>query len=427
MSRSACPALVSGIFTDRGYRYGYQTSPAFANLFMGHFEDKFVYSYHLQPFIWKRFIDDIFFVWTYGQEQLDTFVSYLNNCHDTIKFTLEVSCLKINFLDITITNEKDGTVSTNLYCKPTDSHNYLLYSSEHPRHLLNGIPYSQFVRIKRLCSKPEDFRLNALMLTTHFIRRGYPKRLVLGALEKTDTLKRDDLLNKETLKKQSDAKGPQKFYCVTTHNPLNPPLRQIITSNWDILEKTKTTRPLLDSEIIFGLRRNKNLSDHLVRATTSTKADDTTEKLIDVRPCKRPNSCRYCPQLDRSGSFICNTTKQTLKSKTNINCQTMNCIYLITCTSCGIQYVGQTKNKLITRFNSHHYDISHNNDTTVARHFNKCPRHKPAKFEGLKISILSFIHAPPDTKAGQAERDMEEKRWIHRLSSVVPRGLNLLD
>ena len=164
---------------------------------MGHFEDTFFYSYHLQPFLWKRFIDDIFFVWTYGQDKLDKFVSYLNNCHNTIKFTLEVSCLKINFLDITISNDTGGVVSTNLYCKPTDSHNYLLYSSEHPRHLLNGIPYSQFVRIKRLYLKPEDFRLNALMLTTRFKHQGYSKCLVLGALEKTDNLIREDLLNKE--------------------------------------------------------------------------------------------------------------------------------------------------------------------------------------------------------------------------------------
>ena len=327
--------------------------------------------------------------------------------------------VKINFLDITINNDKDGLVSTNLYCKPTNSHNYLLYSSEHTRHLLNSIQYSQFVRIKRLCLKPEDLRLNALMLRSHFIRRGYPKHLVKGALERTDNLKRDDLLNKETLEKHSDPTDPQKFYCVTTHNPLNPPLRQIVTSNWDILGKTKTTRVLLDSEIIFGLRRNKNLSDHLVQASTSTKLDGDTIKTVDIRPCKRPNSCRYCPQLKRSGSFICRTTKQILQSKININCQTMNCVYLIICLSCGIQYVGQTKNKLLTRFNSHHFDISRNSDTTVARHFNKCLRPQPAKFEGLHISILSFIRTPPDTKAGQAERDKEEKIGPHSILIVM--------
>ena len=29
-------------------------------------------------------------------------------------------------------------------------------------------------------------------------------------------------------------------------------------------------------------------------------------------------------------------------------------------------------------------------------------------------------------KASQDSRDMEEKRWLHRISSIVPRGLNLL-
>ena len=189
---------------------GTKLAPSFANLFMGYFEDKFVYSYHLQPFIWKRFIDDIFFVWTYGQNELDNFVEYLNNCHHTIKFTLETSLLKINFLNITITHESDSSISTNLYCKPTDSHNYLLYSSEHPRHLLNGIPYSQFVRVKRLCSKNEDFRLNALMLTTHFICRGYPKHLVLKALKRTALLEWETLLNKETLKKNTSEQTNNK-------------------------------------------------------------------------------------------------------------------------------------------------------------------------------------------------------------------------
>ena len=126
------------------------------------------------------------------------------------------------------------------------------------------------------------------MLTTHFIRRGYPKHLVLGALERTDGLKRDNLLNKETLKNNSDPKSPQKFYCVTTHNPQNPPLRQIITSNWEILVKTKTTRPVLDSEIIFGLRRNKNLSDHLVRASTSTMAEGETQNWWMKDPARDP-------------------------------------------------------------------------------------------------------------------------------------------
>ena len=226
------------------------------------------------------------------------------------------------------------------------------------------------------------------MLITHFIRRGHPKHLVQKALDRADIQNREDLLNKETLKQPINPSMPQKVYCVTTHNPANPPIKEIITSNWDILGKTKTSRLLLESDIVFGLRRNKNLSDHLVRASTSIKQND--EKLVDTRPCKRPASCRYCPKLNKSGPFICKTTNQSLNSKVNINCQSTNCIYLMTCSHCGIQYVGQTKNKILTRFSSPHFDISHNSDTTVARHFNKCLRHLPAKFDGLSISILSL-------------------------------------
>ena len=120
-------------------------------------------------------------------------------------------------------------------------------------------------------------------------------------------------------------------------------------------------------------------------------------------------------------------TGQKYVTMVNTNCQSSNTIYLITCADCGIQYVGQTKNRLLTRFQGHHFDIKNQNDTTVSRHFNKCPSSRPASFNGIIISILSFIKNPSNSKAGQLERDREEKRWVHRLATVVPKGLNLMD
>ena len=46
-----------------------------------------------------------------------------------------------------------------MHYKPTDSHIYLLYSSSHPSHVKNSIPYSQFLRLRRLCSEESDFFL----------------------------------------------------------------------------------------------------------------------------------------------------------------------------------------------------------------------------------------------------------------------------
>ena len=60
------------------------------------------------------------------------------------------------------------------------------------------------------------------------------------------------------------------FYLVVTHNPAHPPIRDIVRKNWALVEKSKTTRFLADAVIIFGTRRNNNLSDQLVRASTKT-------------------------------------------------------------------------------------------------------------------------------------------------------------
>ena len=47
--------------------------------------------------------------------------------HPTIKFTADWS-KTINFLDVTV-SIAEGVIETDLYVKPTDSHQYLLSSS----------------------------------------------------------------------------------------------------------------------------------------------------------------------------------------------------------------------------------------------------------------------------------------------------------
>ena len=72
-------------------------------------------------------------------EKLDSFIAYLNNIHPTIKFTSERSTTSIPFLDVNI-QLHNGKIETDLYCKPTDKHQYLLYSSSHPFHTKKSIP-----------------------------------------------------------------------------------------------------------------------------------------------------------------------------------------------------------------------------------------------------------------------------------------------
>ena len=129
-------------------------APSYANLFMTKFEEKYVYTYPLQPKLWKRFIDDIFMIWPCGMDSLLGFIDHLNIVHPTMKFTSDISHTEISFLDLTI-YIKQSQLHSRLYTKITDRHMYLNYFSECPMSLKKSIPYSQFLRLQRIHSEPQ--------------------------------------------------------------------------------------------------------------------------------------------------------------------------------------------------------------------------------------------------------------------------------
>ena len=70
--------------------------------------------YH--PYLWLRFSDEIFCIWTDGLEKLQEFFKFLNAFHPTIKFTMDYSYETINFLNVPLSKRK-STLETDLYSK----------------------------------------------------------------------------------------------------------------------------------------------------------------------------------------------------------------------------------------------------------------------------------------------------------------------
>ena len=110
-----------------------------------------------KPLVWMRFIDDVFLTWTHGEENLKLFVNFLNSSHDTIKFTSEYSRETNSFLDFRVTMGKEGVLISDLFGKPTDTHQFLHKKSCHPWHTKKMIPYSQALRYRRICSEDRLF------------------------------------------------------------------------------------------------------------------------------------------------------------------------------------------------------------------------------------------------------------------------------
>ena len=100
---------------------GAKFAPAYSNLFMSSLEEDMLNSYEFKPWIWYRYIYDVFFIWTHGEEILFCFVEYITSYHQTTKFTIEQSRDSVSHLDVLV-SRKGRTLETDLYCKYTDTH-----------------------------------------------------------------------------------------------------------------------------------------------------------------------------------------------------------------------------------------------------------------------------------------------------------------
>ena len=156
-----------------GTAMGTVCAPPFANIFMNKIDillrelARNIVKDNEDPIrLYKRFLDDIFMVWTGSVEDLQTFLKGINNLHPTIKFTAEFTspyfcemegphdCFchqtqSVPFLATSV-SVKQGKFSTDLYKKPTDRCQYLLPSSCHPSHIVKNIPYNLAYSILRI-------------------------------------------------------------------------------------------------------------------------------------------------------------------------------------------------------------------------------------------------------------------------------------
>ena len=70
----------------------------------------------------------------------------------------------------------DDQLETNLYCKPTHCHMYLHADSDYPVHTERAVLYGLGVRIKRICTKTDQYEKHKTVLLDRFQRRGYKRR-----------------------------------------------------------------------------------------------------------------------------------------------------------------------------------------------------------------------------------------------------------
>ena len=147
-------------------------------MFTDQVETDFLRAQEKVPLVWFRYIDDIFFIWIHGENELKSFMQKINQFHPNCSITFDSSKNEIAFLECKL-NLFENKLTKDLYVKPTDTHQYLDYTSSHPESTLKkSIVYSQTLRLRRICSFEIDFLKDKNEMKSWFLKRGYPERLI---------------------------------------------------------------------------------------------------------------------------------------------------------------------------------------------------------------------------------------------------------
>ena len=176
----------------------------------------------------------------------------------------------------------------------------------------------------------------------------------------------------------------------------------------------------------FGCHRGY----HFAALTSFSATGSTFTSLVDIhqfgchhdnqtgecRPCGRKR-CQCCKMITSAGT-VKSSSGATVRLRQNTDRTTENVVYLISCSSCNKQYVGETKGPLNKRMKGHRDDWRHRmfERSPTAEHFHS------ADHDFLSnASVCCLEH---NKEWSDSTRKLRESYWIRRLNTLCPFGIN---
>jgi hypothetical protein len=164
-----------------GIKMGSNEAVILANLYLEYYTDNIV---QCTPnlLLYRRYIDDIFGIWTGTYANFLNFIIKLKNCTPELSIEYLTSEKSINFLDLTISikpqdsrslNNRLPSIEFSLYSKETSSFQYIPPYSQHSPGHFKGFIIGELTRINRLNSSDSSIYLNRQLLWNRLLQRGY--------------------------------------------------------------------------------------------------------------------------------------------------------------------------------------------------------------------------------------------------------------
>ena len=114
----------------------------------------------------------------------------------------------------------------------------------------------------------------------------------------------------------------------------------------------------------------------------------------------------------------------------DLDCGSSNVVYMVTCSICGVQYVGETSRAANVRWQEHLYKLRKGDKGQIIyKHFDCDESHRNTPVEErLRFQIIEKIKCedllPSDSVSIRKRRVERELYWISKLRTVFPLGLN---
>ena len=297
-----------------------------------------------------------------------------------IKFEMTNNRNSSNFLCLNIVRNH-GEFDVDIFYKPTDGHNYLHYTSSHPRHVKNSVPFNLARRLCSIVQKPDQLELRQTELNQFLRARAYPSELINYNFEKAKNMSSEFTSQNEK----------SKLTVVFTYNPKNPCLKSYITNAINILKLDKVIGYKFQNlDIRYAYRQPKNLRRMLCHKMPLKNYYSTK--------CKGTR-CEICNIIIEADKIVFKNGK-TFNLNANMSCNAKFCIYYIKC-QCGSEYIGETED-FRARVNLHKSQIKLQpyRILNCSKHLFNCKN----KFNVMPMSQMN--------NSDLVERQMKEKMFI---------------
>ena len=242
-----------------GIPMGTNAAVTLANMYVGYLIDPYISS-RPQVLWYKRYIDDVFILWT---ASLDQWTRCKANIARLLKIPIhwdDPSTTHGIFLDLNISRSQyNGHFITSIYQKPLNKYHYITPLSSHAPHMFSGFIKGELTRYARLSSTPFAYNHTKQLFYQRLVQRGYQRKLLNRLFKKHSWFMRFD----------NDDPSPGKILPFvlpyTLRNNVNAIQRQLQTIKDDI------THWFPSAQLVFAHSRRSNIYDHLCSSGLNAK------------------------------------------------------------------------------------------------------------------------------------------------------------